>query len=386
MGDKKNPSSVTDIKSHKLTKRRLLKSLTATGVSVATAQRLMVEDVKGAASDQMVVSLDIDGESKYYVPKDWYDRLYQMYDVLDRMKERYTHKEGIAGVAGSAGERGGENPHVRVYLNSNSNKKEQRRGEIPEKVDGIEIQVEERDPPELAACTANCDNYDDQNLYPDIPGGVMVSVENGQCGTLTPLAIDINGTFAEDVLLTNAHVAGCSNTIGASVFHPDRDTGQKIGELVGYDSETDIAKIETTSTVSALDEVAQASDIDNGVRYEIGGTLTKNGVATFQNEGWFIHKQGTATCHTKGTIDAFGSDYNTFADCPGTIYNCVEWGTGNDLGDGDSGSITYGADPNSSEYFACNINSARYPLISVFGSAGYYIKERNNVYWNDGGD
>lgn len=69
------PSDIHRKESHKLTRRRIVKMLTASGVAPAAASLITVDDVKGADNDQVPISLDTNGEYKVNVAADWYDRV-----------------------------------------------------------------------------------------------------------------------------------------------------------------------------------------------------------------------------------------------------------------------------------------------------------------------
>lgn len=58
----RKPSNIHSKKEHKLTRRRIMKMLTAAGVAPAAASRITVDDVKAADSDQIPISLDVGGK------------------------------------------------------------------------------------------------------------------------------------------------------------------------------------------------------------------------------------------------------------------------------------------------------------------------------------
>lgn len=120
----KNPSDIHSKKTHKLTRRRVVRMLTAAGVAPAAASRITVDDVKAADDDQVPISLDVDGKIKENVPANWYDRIVHTRNVTDKIQESYGHRKSVIGIGYSAGERGGDNPYVVVGINQDSNSKE----------------------------------------------------------------------------------------------------------------------------------------------------------------------------------------------------------------------------------------------------------------------
>jgi hypothetical protein len=93
---------------------------------------LTVDDVKGADSDQVPIYLDTQGNEKRYVPSDWYNKVLDARKARYKIEEKHLHKEGVLSVGYSPGKHGGDNPHVIVGLDYNSDKKDERRGELPE--------------------------------------------------------------------------------------------------------------------------------------------------------------------------------------------------------------------------------------------------------------
>ena len=104
------PSDVHRSKDTKLTRRRILRTLTAAGVTPVAASRITVDDVKAADDDQVPISLDVKGEIKKNVPADWYDKLIHTRDIRSKLSRNHDHRESVLGVGYSPGKRGGGEP------------------------------------------------------------------------------------------------------------------------------------------------------------------------------------------------------------------------------------------------------------------------------------
>lgn len=116
----KNPSDINNIKEHKLTRRRIMRFMAASGAGASTLANMSVEDVKASDSDQVQISFDTEGNHKSMVPADWYDRLRQARSARDDMEHQFYNKEGVISVGYSAGSFGGDNPHVLVGLDEDN--------------------------------------------------------------------------------------------------------------------------------------------------------------------------------------------------------------------------------------------------------------------------
>jgi len=78
---RRKPSEIHKKKIGKMSRRRLMNTLTAFGFSATTAAALQASDVKAADSDQVPISIDHSGDSIVMVDADWYDRLKRTRDT-----------------------------------------------------------------------------------------------------------------------------------------------------------------------------------------------------------------------------------------------------------------------------------------------------------------
>ncbi|MEZ3116111.1 hypothetical protein RYH80_09315 [Halobaculum sp. MBLA0147] len=393
MTDEDKPSSIHSRKLGRFTRRRLLRVLSAAGISSAAAGALSVDHVRGAASDQVPVAYDVEGNSEGYVPADWYDRLAKARDVRDRLDGEFLPepasdraetatervRDAVTGVWLDAGT-GNSEPHVIVSLDEESESLGDARGAVPERMRGIDIEVEvaEREE-ELTDCTPKQKGDTSQ-----MPGGLSVdfsSEESSARGTLTSRMYDENDYVYR--LATAAHVpeaATNGNDCGTQLEGMEaRHNGTKIGEVHFVDHENDIAVIEATNT-TPLDEVWDPRDFSD--KYTVKSTMSKDCVDTFMKDDKKVKKYGVGRCFGTGKITARGKKERAYVNESCTTYwrDCVRWGTFNSIGPGDSGSIAFGPDPGGSDYLASNINSWRWFDYSA-GPAGYAIDNTHGYYW-----
>ena len=126
--ESKEPNELNNIKDHKLTRRRVMQAATAIGFSSPVAMNISVDDVKAADSDQVTVSFDVSGNTKYTVAADRMDWLQKTKSANEDLKNKYYQREGVLGV-GMSGGKGEDNPHVVVSLDRD-NKESGEKGRI----------------------------------------------------------------------------------------------------------------------------------------------------------------------------------------------------------------------------------------------------------------
>lgn len=405
----RKPSDIHTKRIRGMSRRRLLKTLTAFGFSSATAAALTPNDVQAADSDQVPISIDHSEESTVMVDADWYDRLQATRDTFGAMKRDWLPPQGrrnsnksqkahgpkdkhddVIGLYISAG-KGNDNPHIIVSIDQDSNTKDETRGNIPERRGGSRIKIEERDrEKELAVDHTNCDDKEVSN--PDrIPGGVRIRFagRDGH-GTLTPRVVD--GDFDHNYsLATAAHVLSrdeneCGDDlIGTSAYHH----GNYIGSVVAVDHDLDMAIIHnSSSTNQPIPEVWHP--VDHSQRWEpIEETLTKDGVDFWINNDRQLFKYGVSSCYTTGKVHSRGNTEQPAVNnqCSDFWYDSVRWGEFGSIERGDSGSITFGAHPDRDTFLACNINSWRdFSAVDgeySAGPAGYAWQDAHSYWWKD---
>lgn len=398
MVKKNKPSSIHSKRLTGMTRRRMFKALVAAGFSSAAASRITVNDVKAAESNQVPVALDTEGNSIVMVDSDWYDWLASAKKARSKVRSKWLDHRDVVGIWLTSGGSGQGNPHIDVELDGHSGSKEETRGKIPEYKDGIKVNVSEvGERRSLSQKCATPDCYDDKDFYPELPGGVAVEAypagENEGCGTLAPWVVDLEGTHEySGCWITAAHMFCNRDTNNAYHY------GQKIGDVVtGRSSpyDYDFVAIEPVSGVYALDEIRDANNASKN--YEIGGTITKDGVHTSENKGYTVHKHGIGNCHQDGNIKGDGDLQTQSADICGdpdsTFHGQIRWGDEFDATDGDSGSAAFINDPNDeNNYFVlslCNFSSGllapEHGKSYIAGTAGHVIENKFGFRFTDDG-
>jgi len=417
------PSDIHRKRMGGMTRRRLLKTLTAFGFSASTAAALTSDDVQAADSDQVPISIDHSGKSIVMVDADWYDRLQKTRDNFDAMKRDWLPQQGrrnangrdrntnsekshgpndehddVIGLFISAG-KDNDNPHIIISIDQDSDTKDETRGNIPERRGGSRIEIEEMDQQkELATVHTDCEDEEVSN--PDkIPGGVRISFAGRDgYGTLTPRIVD--GSFDHTYsLATAAHVLSrdeneCGDDfLGTSAYHH----GNYIGDVVAVDHDLDMAIVHNSSSWDQpIPEVWHPAD--HSERWEpIEETLTSDGVDYWINNDRQVWKYGVSTCFTTGKVHSRGNTERAYnyagpgpdvsTECADYWYECVRWGEFGSIEAGDSGSITFGAHPDRDTFLACNINSWRWSSFSdgeySAGPAGYAWQNDHSYWWKD---
>lgn len=224
------------------------------------------------------------------------------------------------------------------------------------------------------ACDPKCKSSVDQ-----MPGGLGVNFDNGG-GTLGPKMFDYD-TYTYK-LSTAAHVPSSSDQCGSDLIgEPAYHCDAYIGDVEYIDHVHDICVIDTKSSTEPLPEIWNPENHSD--RYgTIKNSLSAGGVDYWMNNNRRLFKYGVASCYSYGTVSARGKRENafTFAPCAGEWEDCVRWGSFTDLDAGDSGSVAFGADPDSSDYFVCNQNSWRWFNYTT-GPAAYAILDHHNYEW-----
>jgi hypothetical protein len=377
----RDPTDINSKNTKKWTRRRIMRYALAAGVAPATAHALTKDDLRAAASDQVTIAFDVDGEHKKQVPGDWYNRVRQTNDVVKRIQDRFMGRRGVAGVGMSAGGNG-DNPHILVTLDERKGEKEERRGEIPERENGVRIDIEEGDPTEE---TEDCDDERLDATETEYPGSLRIQTSEtapglyGDC-TLSPKIVD--GDFnLPPGWTTAAHcLDNCSG--GDDAYH--RTTWDvAFGEVIAYDINHDIAYIAPDDNYTPLGEIAKPDDHSD--RRTISNTLSEDGVATVDNENMMVKCWGINSCSVSGPINRYNLNVRN-EDWPCTDYLPdrieIEPLFGQTTEGGDSGAIYWVNDPDSGDNFAVashqGSNEDR-----IYGVQAFTITDQYGWSWTD---
>ena len=381
MGDgEQEPSDLNNIKDRKLTRRRIMQAATAIGFSSPVVMNMSVNDVKAADSDQVTVSFDVSGNTKYTVAADRMDWLQKAKSANEHIKNKYYQREGILGV-GMSGGKGEDNPHVVVSLDRDNNSSEERRGELPEEHNGIRIETQERDKEETHLCNEDCIPESEK-----FPGGQ--SVNPAGAGSCTSSSMVLEDNFEWIGWSTAAHCFSNCEASNDDVDHvASQDCVYQIGDGDFADITRDIAFIEgTKADESPLN--LKPNDHSEGV--EIIDTLTEEGFGIIDDEGSVLFNYGIGSCFAEYDLERWNEQNNSSATCNDTYYDQMIT-THRDFNgmaeDGDSGSLWFVEDPYvSGNYYAMGSISAfyfRYYRYEHSGPQGFTIYNRYNRAWRN---
>jgi hypothetical protein len=175
------------------------------------------------------------------------------------------------------------NSKVIVYVDP----KKERTTNIPEKQNGINIEVKEQKNEPKHTASGNCyDSYVDP-----VPGGHKIVSGQSNVNTSWPATSN-----AESYMMTCAHqfknVDKCgSSAIGTNVYQG----GQKFGEIAAIDTAQDWSLIDYNITSRTITESLGSGE-------NMIGHVTRDGLASMQSTQETIYKQGYRTCRTTGTV------------------------------------------------------------------------------------
>lgn len=400
----KKPSDIHRKKDHKLTRRRVIRMLTAAGVAPAAASRITVDDVKAADDDQVPISLDTKGNYKVNVSADWYDRIVHTRDVSAKVRQNHGHRNSVIGIGYSAGEWGGDNPYVTVAINENSDSKEKDKKKIPDERDGVRVEKREHEKPTVNNCPNTsyyenlCDNYD-CDPFPkgsEIPAGPIVDfpyVSGGNWGSHTSQTL-----WTDSVLhlgwMTSAHLMEeTCEANGQLAFHQpatDGGDGYKIGEVVAVHPDYDVAIIEATGGYNYDTDpspyVHESSNLQGGNTYgPIEATMSKDAVNMWEADNSKVFRYSGGTCYDYGRVEGtYVNDGVQGLTCGDLIKETIHI-QGDGAANGDSGGLHWGYYGPQDVYLGMGVHSASYDYLLqdfAIASAGYRIDNDLGYYWS----
>jgi len=354
---------------------------------------MTVEDVKAAASDQVTISFDVSGRTKKQVPADWYDQVTEAKDVLQQIKDNYSGREGIIGIGRHAGggARGNGTPAVVVTLDSDSKKRDERRGELPERTNGIPIEIKERPGQYTADDHGQNDDKCDEVIQDTVglPGGTGIAETAGtgnEAHFCTNGSRFINGT-SRDLLFgwsTAAHCLPSCTAAGQVIYHGSTP----IGTVQLLIEERDIAYIERLSDTSPASEMAFPTEPSFSVH--ISDTVSQSGMATIEGDSSFeVINYGENGCRSEGVLQTYEENFflfNSTSFCSNTLSDqCViDYPNRDPPEGGDSGSVYFVEDDSTGNYFAVGQHSGHPDDEDFgFGPQGYSLQNDYDIWWSD---
>jgi len=335
-----------------------------------------------------VIYYDTEGKNKTHVPKGWYDYIQRARAVNEQMKKRFTDKEGISDIGMRVGDTSEDNPYVFIGVDKNSSKKDERRGEVPEERDGIRVEVEERNPSAREA-TAECEDelYDQDD---QIPGGLgLEEMVSGKGGSYTSrLLPDFNYYDEPPGWATAAHILERCDDAYSMKHKPQSspDSGRPIGEVWFIDQRRDFAAIRQNLQVEPRSDVAHPEYPENSyLEYHVDGTLSRDGLETLMNRDTEFIQSGARTCRSRAQISSSGERKYVGTDfCANYLDDQVEFGSGDEANDGDSGSgvISEPIEEEGGKQYFSHLHSG-VGEFNCFGVGGWAIRKRHHMWWDD---
>lgn len=324
-----------------MSRRRLLRQLSAAGFTGASLTGLTVDDVQAAASNQVPIVVghyreDPDDPNSERIPviknvaSDWYNSYLRAIQVKEKISPHLAKRDGVAYVGVNA--KGRSNIIVgllKEYLASTM-------GAIPERVDGVDIEVREAGHFEEQACdTDTLRTWDDGS---EVPGSIKVTNSKGN-GTLGGPIYDYYSRF-----ITAFHVF--PNDSG-NLTNPrlNLHNGTKFAEVIDYNCAEDWAVCKHANGYKPKTKIKYSG------YSALTGNFSKAGVADLQNNGNKPKKVGQITCRTTlGEILGVDMTIYVAQGCVPHPHQVLFQSNGGDMDDGDSGSMSYFESPNNSSY------------------------------------
>lgn len=204
-----------------------------------------------------------------------------------------------------------------------------------------------------------------------VPGGVACGETEG-IATLTPGLYDL----------------ASETTFFATADHLYADTESTELTLVSDDQRVEIGEVagryrnEDFSLVSPTGDFTPAHAVDGAAPRQVAGQFTRLGLADLKARRAEIHKIGAMTGHTTGKIQAIDGVTCVYGDpCK---RGQLKWGDQTEFTDGDSGSVSYAPDPENPEeqVLVCGLNNARtwWPGEDYIWGTGAYILQEEYGY------
>jgi hypothetical protein len=233
---------------------------------------------------------------------------------------------------------------------------------IPEHVDGIDVQVKTNASTEYYSCY--------EKTYETLKGGISLSSDYGTGSACcrvykggTPYLLTARHVFTDDG-------TPCGNT-GSNAYQG----ANFVGDVEGSKSTHDSLWININDQVSLSDGIIDESA-------DVKGWVTQSGLDTYSSDGTTLHKRGVETCKGSYTVDSYD---NSLSNNCGNHTAVVDYN--GDGGPGDSGGIIYFVSDKGNAFVSSLLSGGRTVDCGyfcskevVFGSAAYAM---NNQYGLD---
>lgn len=369
-----------------------MKLAAATGMSTVAASQLTVADVKATDSDQVRIPIDTEGKYKKNVPADWYNQLKNAERTKKEIKKEFIHKSAVVSIGHDAGKYGGENPRVKVRIDPNHEEADERRGEVPEYKNGVEILTDDGEIGYPDSCDP--ETYDSDKYPGGLAGQFRDNSSQGGYCTFTSQLVNGSRWSRRHGWSMAAHCLPDDKCVPSDwdgdmeLVHVDTSTGnvvKRLGRAWFVDMYKDFVAVERYSHIDSLSQVADPEFPGEIERHDISGTLTREGLSDLVASDTTFINRGIGSCTTSGQIEMVNEDKYLAEECTESFIEdqVVGYYGGTD---GDSGSLVYSEPLEQANYqrFASHSHTGSVPLTSEdFGPAGYAIRDDRNMWWDD---
>lgn len=390
MGDDDSmaPRELNSVKEHKLTRRRVVELASAAGISTAVASHMTVDDVKASDSDQVTVSLDVDGKRKWTMDADRLDWVQRATRATENIRKNHVRKRGVFSVGMSGGD-GEDNPHVVIKLNEKSDEKEERRGEIPEERNGVRVEFEEEEYDASLLCDTDCVPQEE-----NFPGGQEILMGPGGDGTNSSQMIEDGYNWIG--WTTAAHLLpDCSPQYDSIMHHaPDAGCEYRVGTVVSRDPYRDVAFITYDQAYDQSPSAWNRNPSNHNEGVLISSTLSEEGMIVIDEEydgEDKIFMYGMESCLAVGELDSWNETYDISdleGGCRDVLFDqmVVDYGCfGDSAAQGDSGGLFFTPDPQTDSWYALGSTVMGIETYSVChqatGAQGFTIYDMYDRAW-----
>jgi hypothetical protein len=375
-------ATIRDRMDGEMDRREFVRTLATGGYAIGMAHFLGVEDFLAAGDDEVpvvtgLVRSDPDDpwsleERTEYVPADWYAAVEKAIELNDRLsRAAFTGYLGSAVVPG-AYDSGTATVSVGVSRDVGS-----LRDAIGDLAEGVSLDVQTI--VNVEEVEDGADFYEPRMIESvtddQVPSGIACETPSS-LATLAPAMFD---PAEEREYFVTAEHAFEGETSAAPLSLPiAADDPIELGAVSQYHPVEDVVAVEPNG------RVVPSSWIDAPDPVRVRGQLTRWGVADLIARDDHLEKVGALTGHTTGRVQ--GLDAVTCFTDDFCRRGQIRWGGEMDLTDGDSGSVSYYADPEGEDedVLVAGFNNARtwWPGQSyVWGVAAYRVTEQYGYHF-----
>ncbi|WP_254764380.1 hypothetical protein [Natrinema marinum] len=365
-------------------RREFLRTVGTAGYALGVAHVLGVEDFLSADGGEVTIATALvrsDPSDPWVtetrtttVPADWYAAVTKAFELNRRLA-----RTGVTGYLGSAVVPGGyDDPGASITVDVSARDLDQTLefletilAEIAFDVNAIErgeAATDERDGGQFRRVA----HLDDGR----VPGGVACRAGYSRA-TLTPALYDPSAKRA--LFATASHTFGGSDPARGELALP-LENGQSvpIGRVYADHAIEDVVAVAPHGPFRPDGVIAGPTDV------RVHGQFTRLGLADLVARGKSLEKVGAKTGHTTGRIEGIDAITSLTGESP--RYGQLRWGDERDMADGDSGSVSFRADPATPDrgVLVAGFNNARtwWPGQNyIWGTAAYRLTDRYGYHF-----